>query len=383
MKNKLSNKKAEYIKYVIITALALKIFYFIFALSVRKDTGFNYNSIFFTFYNNDSWFYHTICVNDYPNTKVVGFINEQKMIHPEWAFFPLYPYLNKVVMMATQLKFEYVAIIISVLLSLLCFILFYLFASDLLKDTKKAFWATMILMCSPFAYYFSMIYTESMFLSLLIACFLAIRHKKYILFSVLFAMLTLTRINGIVAGLPLFLYFLEQNQILTKYKIDFKRIDKRVILRSLYFLLAPIALLLYCIYQYKMTGFYFAFNEAQRNFFRTSGFPLFSLESAFDNSNWILQFESIYTICFMITAIYIWRYLSLSLNVLIWIMLMLPLCSGVALSMPRFISIIFPFSIVFGVWISRFHSRATIVLILLILQFCTLYFWMANHPLSY
>ena len=65
-----------------------------------------------------------------------------------------------------------------------------------------------------------------------------------------------------------------------------------------------------------MTDHYFAFIKAQAGWYKEFMFPLLSL---FRRGDLATQFNSVYTILFMLLAIVMAKKLPLSLNVLIWI----------------------------------------------------------------
>jgi hypothetical protein len=67
---------------------------------------------------------------------------------------------------------------------------------------------------------------------------------------------------------------------------------------------------------------------------------------------------------------------------LIWTGLLLPLFSGSVASMPRFISVIFPFTILFGDWLHSFKYKYYMLGLLFFLQLFVFYFWLTRHPFS-
>jgi hypothetical protein len=108
---------------------------------------------------------------------------------------------------------------------------------------------------------------------------------------------------------------------------------------SCLFLAGPLALVLYGMYQYQMTGNYMAFGAAQAGWGRRFMFPFMAF---FREGDVRMQFNSVYTILVMVYAIYFARKMPLSFQLLVWIGLLLPLTAGSVVSMPRFISMLFP-----------------------------------------
>jgi hypothetical protein len=210
--------------------------------------------------------------------------------------------------------------------------------------------------------------------------FVSIQQKKYWLTSLLIVPLALLRANGLILLLPLYLFMLESEGLFSQ-GFSLKRVfQKENLLRSLFFLSGPIAFFLYGFYQLEMTGEFFAFSVAQKGWYRELMFPLLAL---FREGNLANQFNSVYTILFILIAAFSWKKFPLSLNVLIWLSLLLPLTSGSVQSMPRFISLIFPFSMLIGSWIYRWKYHNFALSVVFLLQLFTYYFWLTDMPISF
>jgi len=370
---------------VVIASIILKIAYLVFAFFVIGNSSvFSADGYRGMIHRNDTGWFEKIATNWYPtitDKKDLGYNNGPDFKQSEWAFFPLYPELNRITMKWLNIDFRMSAFFWSLLFSTLSFIGFYLFCELYLNDSKRAFYYSLVFLLLPFHYYLSMMYTEALFFTFLIYSFIAIYFRKYWLLSLLIVPLALVRPNGIIVLIPLYLYFLERNGIISKKHIDFRSLFSiKNILQSLFFLSGPIAFLLYCLYQMKMTGFFFAFSIAQVGWYREFMFPLFSL---FRGSDFITQFNSFYTVGAILLSLVIWRKFPLSLNVYIWISLLLPLCSGSVTSMPRFISLIFPFSIIVGYWLYSVRFKFYYLGIIFSLQLLVFYYWLTWSPFSF
>jgi hypothetical protein len=365
-------------------AIGIKILYFVFAVSISSyviNLGLSYNSSSYvtTVKSNDSYWYEMISNNGYrkiTDKKDIGYHKGTIYKQSEWAFFPMYPLIIRGTNILFNSDFNKSGIFWSVIFSLLSFIGFYIW----MNKSENALYCTLIFMCFPFHYYFSMLYTEALFFGCMIFSFIAIRQKKLWLLSILLIPLTLLRPNGIALILPLYLYFLEQEKVFEGYKLRIKRIDKKILLKSIAFLTAPIVFVLYGLYQQQMTGEFFAFIIAQSGWYKNSAFPLFSL---FNSGDFTTQFFSIYTLLFFMIGIISWKRLPLSINILIWLMLLLPMCAGSMISMPRFISILFPFSIIIGTWIYKMKWKYLFIAILFAFQLATYYFWLIGNSMGY
>ncbi len=370
---------------VIIASLCLKFAYLVFAFLILGNTSIfsvkDYSNII---HRNDTGWFEKIATSWYPKVtekKDLGYNNGLDFKQSEWAFFPLYPGLNRITMKWLDIDFRLSGFFWSILFSTLSFIGFYVFCELYFNDPKKAFYCSLLFLLFPFHYYYSMMYSEAVFFTFLIYSFIAIHVRRHLLLFLLMIPLVLVRPNGIIVIIPLYIYFLERNSIISKKHINFGLLfSNKNILQTFLFLSGPIAFLLYCVYQKYMTGFYFAFSIAQVGWYKEFMFPLFSL---FRGSNIITQFNSYYTVTAILLSIIIWRKLPLSLNIFIWISLLLPLCAGSVTSMPRYIALIFPFMIIIGDWLYPYRYKFYFSGIFFSLQLCVFYYWLTWSPFSY
>jgi Gpi18-like mannosyltransferase len=236
-------------------ALLIKLVYYIFIFFIpypkynRLEIKYFGEYFFQNYSNNDSGWYENIALNGYPDP--------QKVSDPEqlykYAFFPLYPKLASLLIyfgLSTQVSF----FIITTLISLAAFLLFYLFTFDFTKSESIAFNATLLLIVFPHHFYFSMYYTESLFLLLSVLSFYFIAKRKWISFAIASSLLVLTRINGIFLLLPLILY-----EVSSLHKNEMRVL----VFRKSYLAFVPMifTLLIYCSYLKIATGDFFAFKK--------------------------------------------------------------------------------------------------------------------------
>ncbi len=375
---------------IILFSVLLKAVFFLFAVFsskmqlVPQDYSLSYSGYLSMVQKNDAFWYNRIAKEGYPiinDIQELGFSEKEVYHQSAWAFFPFYPMLLGFTSRITGIEVEGIAILGSILFSAAAAVGFYLFAFYFYNDKERAINSTFLWMLFPFHYYFSMLYTEAIFFTFLIFSFISLVRKQYLLFSLLLIPLVLTRPNGAIMLIPLFLFFLENTGGLNRFTFN-KHIlfSKKNILNALSFLSAPIAFAGYCLYQYKMTGYYFAFSIAQDGWYREFMFPFLSFFRTGELSS---QFNSIYTILVMLFAIFALRKLPLSLNILIWLSLMIPLTSGSVISMQRYIVTIFPLFLVMGMYVSLTSRKFLYLGLLFVLQLISFYFWIANHPFSY
>jgi hypothetical protein len=378
----------KHIVWLILISVLVKVIYVLFTFCIDEINnteiiGNTFESYINLFQRNDSYWYKNIAENGYPRIKnpiELGYVGEGKIIQSVWAMFPLYPMVVKSIM-SFGLPFVESAFIISLILSPVVFILFYLLGIHLFNfDKKKAFKSTFIFICFPFHYYFSMYYTEALFFILLALGFISVHLKKYWITCLSLFLLTIIRPNGIVSAFPVFLYYLEKEGGYLFWWNQLKMLNVKKFSKWLWFLSAPAALFLYCLYQKEMTNFYFAYVKAQEGWFKEFMFPL---KAMFRDAVLWSQFNSFYTLLAFIVSIFLLKKLPLSLNLLIWLSLLLPLSSGSVVSLPRFISVLFPITILLSQRLTENRFYPFVVVILFGLQLWSFYPWIYSEALSY
>lgn len=212
------------------------------------------------------WYLDSIVENGYNDHP------QKNLSHPSgdvanWAFFPLFPLFIKV--LSTGLN-------ISPLLTSLAFnnILFLVFIASLylyLKNTtsiKKPLYGAAAFCFFPFTLYFSVPYSESLFLTLLFLGLLALKKKKLVTAAIIGALLSATRYNGILFEIIFIAYAIT---ILFEAKSahqDYTKILLAVIFGTL---LIPLGLELYSVYLHFKTGDSLAFMHIQRAWGRSAG----------------------------------------------------------------------------------------------------------------
>lgn len=354
-----------------------------FAIGILRRNGFSIHHILSVFNRNDTGWYKNIYENGYQritDIKQLGGYFEDGIVQSSWAFFPFYPYVLKSVSYITGIGFEGSAFIVSIAFTftLLCGI--YLLSKYFFKNEKIALWTALIYLVFPLNYHFQMYYTEAIFGTFLMFSFWGIQQKKYWLSSIALAALCLIRPNGVVCFLPIGVFLLEQLRLEKHLSI------KNVLLKSWIFILPVVCFLSYLYYQYQMTGYFTAFSKAQAGWGKEFLIPF---QSLFRTNDFASQFNSIYTIIVMGFALYIMKKIPLSWNILIWINILLPLTAGSAISMYRYISIIFPLFIMFGYYVYKLGNKKPIYIIASLgLQLWLFYYWIINtgdayYPISY
>ncbi|HEX3032358.1 MAG TPA: hypothetical protein VHS59_08980 [Bacillota bacterium] len=255
------------------------------------------------------------------------------------AFFPLYPMLIKgisflgVNQKAAGLLISAVAFLMSLI------VLYKLFMSDYPEDVSlRALW---YLAVAPTAFYFSALYTESLFLVLMGTCLLMGRKKKWWACGVFLLLAALTRSLGVFLLVPI-LWDLwrtrEASSVLDK-------LNFMPLLKVSVPLIAGLSGYMYFLW-YKL-GNPLAFMTAQSYWRRQPAFPWSSILRAFEkvhvgNTWWNLLF----TLVFLIILVVSLKQLPPVYLLYGFIGILVPLCTPALhsplLSMPRFVVVLFP-----------------------------------------
>lgn len=346
-----------------------------------KEYTFTAESMHKVFMKQDSWWYKQIAEEGYRelrNEDEIGFSHKSEFTQSEWAFFPLYPLLLRLPM-ALGLSFEASALILSLILSSLGFLLFYQLASRWLREKRKAYVVVLTLMLFPFNYYFSMYYSEMLFLVLLLLAFYAVVYRKWWVLGISASLLALNRPNGLVVLLPIFVFYLEQNALISGFSLkEFGRKRGWLVVSMLAF--GPLMFAVYCWFQFERTGFFTAFSIAQKGWYRELTWPFLSF---FRHGDVATQFNSFYTLLLIIAAFLLRKKLPLSFILLIWLSILLPLFSGSVLSMPRFVSLIFPLFLFVGAAIASRRRPYITLSMLFLLQLGSFIPWLLEMPLAF
>ena len=380
-------KKSHILK-IIIFSVVLKLLYISFAYTVAYyDDDFaidrDIEGAISIFKRNDSYWYESIHDNGYPeiNKKSdLGWHDGPNYHQSSWGFMPGYPLVVKMVSSILGTTFDISAFILAVILSTLCFILFYWLSTYWFAKSDNAFFSTLLFMSMPFQYYYSMMYSEALFSALLLGSLILLTKKHYLLAALLISVMTIVRASGLILVLPIGIFILEiikQKEIEKIFSISFL---KKNAFYLIYLVIPLFTFLGYCLYQYFQTGYYNAYSIAQQNgWYREIMFPLAGL---FRSSDFVSQFNSWYAIFIMVMSFIAWKKLSLSYNLIIWISILLPLAAGSSVAMTRYVASIFPLFIIIGYWLRNYKLRITIIPILVISQLCMFYFWIMSYSFS-
>ena len=151
----------------------------------------------------DGWFYLGIARDGYHAAAVTA-------SYHDYAFLPLYPFVIRVLSAPWPAFAGLVGVVISNVAFLIALGLFVRLGESV-AGRRRARLGAAYLAIFPFAAVFSMSYTESLFLALVLGAFLAAERDRRPLAGLLFALACLCRLQGIVLIVPLALVLLRRD----------------------------------------------------------------------------------------------------------------------------------------------------------------------------
>jgi hypothetical protein len=191
----------------------------------------------------DGWYYLGIVSGGYQADPVAG-------AYSNVAFPPLYPALVKVLSLPFPAFAGVVAVVVSNVAFLLALALLVRLGTPYI-GRRRATLAAGLLVIYPFASAFAMAYTESLFLLLMVASFLAVERGHRTWAGVFFALTVLCRLQGLALILPLAILMLRQDSWRPKASLG-------------WLLLGPLAAAVFLAYIATVTGSSTAFLDAQQ-----------------------------------------------------------------------------------------------------------------------
>ncbi len=298
------------------------------------------NTFFDSFFRADSGWYTSIIHNGY---------NYHPGKQSNVAFFPLYPFLIKLVTSLTDLNIYVVGFLISNIC--LLFGLYFVYKISLIYFKRKTSQRTLILMLVfPTSFFYSSLYTESLYLLVISATFYYYLKNKYLLSGIWGFLASLTRVTGILLFVTLAIELLIN---IRKDKLNFK-------LEMLYLFLIPMGLITYMLFLFLKFNDPLVFVHAQQ-FWNRGNFTLpwitlannlTTIDFSFPRNptNSIKFIDFLFTTSFLCLSIYILlkNRINFSLPLFCIFSILIPLTTGVVDSMARYILPLFPVFIYLG-----------------------------------
>ncbi len=253
--------------------------------------------------------------------------------------------------------------------------------------------AVLLTAFAPMAFYFSAVYSESLYLALSVGLFWSARHGRWMLVGLLGALATATRSTGLVLVLPalmIYLYGPREDRAADFVRAARPRLRPRYRLRrdALWLWLMPLGIVLYGAGLALAGGSPLAPLSAQGDWGRHIAGPFFGVwdgvRAAFAGARQLLSLQrhhlyfpaatgspfvsaghNLMLLVFLLVAvpalIGVLRTLPLAYGVYVLAALALPLSEPVSgqplMSLPRFLVVLFPLTIWAAVWLAE-HPRA-------------------------
>lgn len=256
------------------------------------------------------------------------------------AFFPLYPISIRALSNISGLSPGMAALVINWFFSIVAAVLIFLWARFELKkrSEKVSPWAVLLLLAVyPTSFYFTLAYTEGMFITLIVASLYAFRTEKYVLAGVFGALAATTKVQGTFIAAFFFFEFCR-----------YWYIQKKPNLKMLLSAAGPaIGLAVYMSYLYVTFGNAFAFIAAQHDWNRLASNPVVGL---------IKTFKPPYLWYLPLFAAGLWatlRYLGKSWFLWGCLLMLVPIATGSFDSLNRYMMAFVPMFLALALWFNN------------------------------
>jgi len=277
----------------------------------------------------DSGWYLSIVQNSYFFS-----LNQQSSV----AFFPLYP-ITAIILNGLLNHVMLSAWLVSNLSFLIGLVFCYKFVQEKFDNEAYSKLAIIIICSLPNSFFFSAIYSEGLFFALLSVCMYSVIREKWGIAAVCAALASATRLIGVVMWVFLMLAWIEHYWGTPKTR----KIWGRLALIQL----APLGLLSYMAYLWRVFGNPFVFLDAQSHWEQHITNPinvLYSTAVGILSSHaywWPAPGDFAVVILCMAMLRRVWKYLGISYCVTSLLMILIPL-SSTTLSFNRFALVIVP-----------------------------------------
>lgn len=232
----------------------------------------------------DTTWYKSIIENGYDIEPVTGDRHDTA----NWAFFPLFPLIIRFVHYILPFNYDILAFIVNTIFLFLLLIIAVKYIMITRNDRTQIVVYTILITFGMCSFYFSILYTETLFMLLTAAFFYCMQKKKYLLMGVMGAMASATRNMGVM------LVFAAAVNYIVEY-ITFLKQDNRFSFRTLFgrffgnvrlvlgVSLIPMGLFCYMGYLYFLTGDSLAFVHIQSAWGKEASNPIRVLFNSLTN----------------------------------------------------------------------------------------------------
>ncbi len=290
---------------------------------------------------------------------------------PNYAFFPLYPFLARTVGWLVGGPFVGGLVVSNVALLVACVFLYRLVALD--DDPATARRAVKYLVAAPAAFLFSAMLSESLFLALAVMCFYFARTKRWWAVGVLGFFLALSRAPGVLVVVPLLWMYMEQRGR------SLRRIRPDVLSLAGF----PAGLCVFMGINEALTGDGLAFTRIQVTAWgHRLQDPFSAVWRNLTGANHIWRFNGWYLIVVLALTLVFVRRFGTTYLLFVLVSVLPPMSYGVWYSMVRYTVVIFPLYVVAArVTVSRPHVDQAVTITLALLQGFLMSQWANNSSL--
>ncbi len=293
-------------------------------------------------------------------------------------FFPLYPMMIRYIGRIIKIDMVTMGSIVSTVFFILSLIIGYLYIVETRRNKKLGIFYVLIMTFGMYSFYFSIVYTEALYIFLLSLSLYLLYKKKYILMGIIGALLSATRNMGVmlvfaVAAQYTAEYLKRDDKSITGYFVTaFKKPDFLLGIS-----LIPAGLFSYMTYLKRLTGDYLAFAHIQVAWGRENSNPILKLIKETLKALLHLDKFNFYFCAWAGVAILISIYLAIEKRyyeaILGIIFILIPLSSGFQ-SIPRYIVGSFVFALGFIDILNKINSKWLYISIFVISSMSELYF---------
>lgn len=369
--------KGYKINVIILTIVAVIISRLIMYLlfKIKSELGYMQNDFINSLNIWDAGWYKNLILNGYQ----LHPMQHERGDAANWAFFPVYPIVIRLIHNILPIEIYILGSIISTLFFCGALVLAYLYIVETRNDKNAGVFFILLMSFGVYSFYFSILYTESLYIFLLILTLYLLQKDKYILMGISGALLSGTRNMGVMLVFAVFahytaIYFKSEKRSVKGYFIEALK-DYKLILGTM---LIPLGLFLYMYYLWKLTGDPLAFAHIQVAWDRTFADPITQIIHELSTGYVISFYLTVWAIGAIVLTLYLLIQKRWTESILGLIFILIPLTAGL-MSIPRYIVGSFVFVLSFidivrkidkrWIWISVFIMTSLIEVFLILKWF--------------
>lgn len=283
-----------------------------------------------------------------------------------WAFFPLYPIVVKLLSAITHIKPVILGVVLNQVFIFLSLLVFYRYLKLVVNEINSRF-GVIILAFSPFSIYFASVYTEALFLLLSLLSFYFMRTGRLYLSAIFGGLLSATRPIGMMFSAVLFFFNLKS--------LDLSK--KNIIRACVLSVIAVFGLVIYMVYLQIHAGDFLAFKHIQtgwgRHGFKAGSFGQQLMNMVKDSYNFAMFMIS----CGLSIFLFVKKYREEAIFNLLCIM---PgALTGTMMSEGRFCGTLFTFYFGLVIFANRSNTlKLSLAVASLVLYISYFMYWMAH-----